>query len=163
MLTFVAVACGNPVSTPSQVPLAAQAPVQQSLEDQRILLAPIAVDLGGVLPSPNPAEAKAPSASGELHQANDLAIVVKEGSKDLRDCVQEVQSGAAGVDLSGDLRLSLEVDARGQVLGGATVPAGGEAGLAALADCVLARARQWKFPSRTTPGSTVLIVPFQMH
>lgn len=62
-------------------------------------------------------------------------------------------------DLGGELLLQLELRSDGSVLGGSTEPAGGEEGLAAVADCVLNAARNWRFPSGDFGGTRILIVP----
>jgi hypothetical protein len=57
-------------------------------------------------------------------------------------------------ELKGTLRLMLDIDSSGEVAGATTEPAAGEEGLAAVGACVQERARAWKFPSRSKPGTT---------
>jgi hypothetical protein len=97
----------------------------------------------------------APSGGLPLHSAESLRLAILARRSELRACGEETQS-----ELAGQVLLSLEIDESGQVLGGATTPAGGEEGLAAVADCMLALARSWRFPSRSRPGRTILRVPF---
>lgn len=64
-------------------------------------------------------------------------------------------------EASGELRLSLEIDDQGQVVGGSAEPGGGLDGIAAVSACLTDQAKDWKFPSRAVPGTTVLLVPFR--
>jgi len=63
--------------------------------------------------------------------------------------------------LDGALTLTIEIDARGAVTGAKSEPGAGAAGLAAVAGCVVERARAWTFPTRTVPGKTTLVAPLQ--
>lgn len=144
--------------TPAEQP-ALQAP---ALQDQRFEVASVLVSAA------TGPRAKSPLSSTQsasaLHSASDLARVASDGAHDIAACVVEQKASAdpqsVSETLRGDLVLSLELDSGGLVLGGTTSPRGGEAGLSWVAACFLARARQWKFPGRSTPGSTVLVVPY---
>jgi hypothetical protein len=59
-----------------------------------------------------------------------------------------------------EFSLFLELNADGYVLGGSTNPPPGQAGISAVAGCVLQEARGWLFPSRQRRGRTILIIPF---
>jgi hypothetical protein len=147
--------CGGPVTAVEQAPVAETEPAEQRSQDQQILLDPVLVH------SLDAARPQAPhSIPGELHVAEQLALIAQAGGQDALACL-EVGAEPTGAELGGEVVVSLEIDDGGQVLGGATTPAGGEEGLAAVADCLLSRARTWEFPSRSLPGHTVLVVPYQ--
>ncbi len=167
LATFVIIsAClgcgGGSASAPETLP--EPNPVSRSaLQDQRILLAPIVVDTASGQAEDEPAIPFDSGAPVALHQAADLSRVASQGAGDLRSCVKKVQPLHESSEAALDLTLNLEIDAAGLVLGGATNPSGGESGLPAIADCLLSAARSWKFPGRSTPGTTVLIVVYQIR
>lgn len=59
--------------------------------------------------------------------------------------------------LAGSVKATYEVDWGGGVTGVTTEPNGGEAGLAAVAACLDAEARAWRFPARTIPGKSAVV------
>lgn len=65
-------------------------------------------------------------------------------------------------ELSGTLTVSIEVDSSGSVTGATSDPPAGERGLASVGGCVTERVRQWRFPSRTVPGKTLVTVPIRL-
>jgi hypothetical protein len=65
--------------------------------------------------------------------------------------------------LAGDLRLWFEISARGEVLGAASDPAGGQAGVAAVAGCVVGAVRGLTFPARATAGVTRVELPLVLR
>lgn len=65
--------------------------------------------------------------------------------------------------LEGSIKLSIEVEHTGKVMGAASDPAAGADGLARAAGCAVDRSRSWTFPSRTVPGKTVLEIPLQFR
>ncbi|HWM86758.1 MAG TPA: AgmX/PglI C-terminal domain-containing protein, partial [Kofleriaceae bacterium] len=65
--------------------------------------------------------------------------------------------------LEGMLKLSLEIDAGGEVSGATSEPGAGAQGMAAVAGCLIERARTWTFPSRTVPGKTTLVTPLELR
>lgn len=154
--------CSSPRTAQAEYPEPPVAAPAAPLQDQRIELGSISVGLAGDLPRRGSADGSDEFQPAVLHSATGLGGVASDGAHDVRACVQDLRAGQATHALAGKLVLQLEIDTAGSVLGGATDPQGGETGMAALADCVLAQARQWKFPRRTTPGSTVLIVPYRV-
>ena len=148
------VCCGGQDINPTSVSPALDAPSIPLSQDQRFTLDTILV-----LGLPGEGASKTSGSrddSDALHQAQELAMVARRGIGDAIRCQEEQTPGPAGWVI-----VSLEVVESGRVIGGATMPAGGQEGLAALADCLLAHARQWRFPERTVPGSTILRVPYQ--
>lgn len=145
--------CGGATRAEHQTPLVPAPATATPSQDQQILLDPVVVaslDTRGASHV-----ARSESSEDQLHQPEELAHVVLVGGQDALACHQKV-----GAKLRGEVVVSLELDASGQVLGGATSPPGGEEALAALADCLLVQARTWTFPSRSLPGRTVLVVSY---
>ncbi len=66
-------------------------------------------------------------------------------------------------DLVGTVRVRLEIDPTGQVAGAASEPTEGMEGLPAVAGCALGRARTWKFPTRTVPGTTTIALTYSFQ
>jgi hypothetical protein len=132
------------------------------MQDQRIELASVLVGDEAQPPPKGPTPVPESSSLVPLHNAEQLGRVASDGAHDVRTCVAASESKDNAIGIAGDLVVHLEIDAAGLVLGGTTDPRGGEVGLAAVADCLLAAARQWKFPGRATPGSTVLVIPYSI-
>lgn len=130
------------------LPISPQAPIASGLQDQRFVLEVISVAATGHT-SP-----RSEAASSELHQIEQLQSAAYTGIKDARACRAHDVKGEQGTVV-----LSLELAASGVVIGGSVMPRGGS-GLGAVADCLLARARAWTFPSRSVPGSTIVIANF---
>jgi hypothetical protein len=161
------VGCGGGAPSALEVSPVVPPPARAPMQDQRILLEPIVVGAPAqtalahlVLPDSPQTDTDADAVQA-LHHPDDLARRAQRGAGDLRVCWRQ-SSLAATTESSTELVLNLEIDGAGRVLGGATSPGGGEAGLSAVADCLLSKARLWAFPGRTTPGSTVLVVPYQL-
>lgn len=157
-------ACGSPgknaqITSNKQPELPTQA-----LQDQRFKIASVRVHTATALDTPPLDTSASRQTRLALHSESELTRVARDGAHDVRVCAEELLSPADSPPkldaASRELILSLELDAAGLVLGGTTSPRGGEAGLSRVASCLLRRARQWKFPGRTTPGSTVLVVPY---
>lgn len=79
-------------------------------------------------------------------------------SQAVKGCYEEVLQREP--ELKGSLKLMLNVDASGQVIGVETEPAAGEMGMAAVGKCLQERARDWKFPGRSKKGTTALSRPY---
>lgn len=62
-------------------------------------------------------------------------------------------------ELSGSVKVTIEVEHTGKVAGAQTDPAGGKEGLAAVAKCIDEEVRTWSFPGRSMEGKTVVVVP----
>ena len=65
--------------------------------------------------------------------------------------------------LDGALRLTIEIEASGAVVGATSEPAAGAEGMAQVAGCAIAEARKWTFPSRAVPGTTALAMPLRFR
>ncbi len=96
-----------------------------------------------------------PNATG---YAAALVVPVSARLQEARACYQQVLSDDPVV--AGSITLQLEIDQAGVVQGATTDPPGGDAGLAAVAHCLEARARTWSLPSRPRPGVARLAVSF---
>jgi hypothetical protein len=68
---------------------------------------------------------------------------------------------ATSSTLAGTVGLGLELDATGAVIAVATEPAAGDADLRAVAGCVAAQARRWKFPLGA-PGRTRIALRYTL-
>lgn len=101
----------------------------------------------------NPADGK--------HNAEVLYKLAVARSETVRACYESVLLGNRVLD--GSLVLRIEIDNTGAVTGAATDPAEGLEGMAQVAGCVLEQVREWKFPSRTVPGTTTMSIPFLLR
>jgi hypothetical protein len=63
-------------------------------------------------------------------------------------------------ELSGEVKVIIDIAPTGEVTGVVTEPAAGEEGLAAVGGCLQDRIRAWTFPARTVPGLTRLLFPY---
>jgi hypothetical protein len=102
-----------------------------------------------------------PPATAASHGAKllgDLALVRRE---ELTACYEAVRLREPA--LEGAIRLSLEISAPGEVVGVASDPAGGAAGLGAVATCLAERVRAWRIPARATPGVTRVHLPLVLR
>lgn len=94
---------------------------------------------------------------------HDIAVVgplVAMRELDVVACYEQALLGEP--TLAGTLELKLDVAATGAVVGATTVPAAGQAGLAAVGGCVEQRARAWQLPARTMPGQTAISGTFTL-
>ncbi|HVK78709.1 MAG TPA: hypothetical protein VM734_35660 [Kofleriaceae bacterium] len=82
--------------------------------------------------------------------ADGLVAPLSARLQEIAGCYEEILQGERA--LAGTLALILEIDQAGAVTGVATDPAGGDAGLAAVARCAETRARGWTLPARPRPG-----------
>lgn len=104
-----------------------------------------------------PVEPSAAVGPGEGHSR----AVLEAAVMGYRDQLMECAPGIADAALApGEFSLYLELSADGYVMGGSTNPSPGQAGISAVAGCVLKQARAWLFPSRERRGRTILIIPF---
>jgi tetratricopeptide (TPR) repeat protein len=79
-------------------------------------------------------------------------------AESINACYEAVLAGTP--DLMGTVRVTLDVSQDGQVEAVATKPGPGEEGLAAVAGCITERTKDWRFPGRSVPGLTRLVVPY---
>jgi hypothetical protein len=103
---------------------------------------------------------RANPASGK-HNAEVLYRLAVARSETVRACYESVLLGDRTLD--GSLILRMEIDHAGEVTGAATEPAAGLTGLPQVAGCVLEHVREWRFPSRTVPGTTTMRIPFVLR
>lgn len=107
------------------------------------------------------ADTKANATAGQgVHDKGETQKLVKLRLNSVKACYESVlQSEPA---LAGQVKLTLNIDPTGAVTGAETEPAKGAEGLAAVAGCIDARARTWKFPGRTLKGTTAVVQPFNL-
>lgn len=94
------------------------------------------------------------------HDEQVMKNVVKARKEVITSCYESVL--AAEAQLSGPLKLTIEVSSDGAVQGVSTEPAAGAEGMAAVGTCLTERVKTWAFPSRTVPGKTVLAFSFML-
>jgi hypothetical protein len=70
-------------------------------------------------------------------------------------CYEEVLQSET--ELTGTLKVILEIDDTGKVTGVETDPKGGAEGIAAVATCVDKRFRDLQFPGRSKAGKTAVV------
>jgi tetratricopeptide (TPR) repeat protein len=103
-------------------------------------------------------EAKASKAAAEAppgkHDPGFMLPLLGLHDVDVQACYENVLITEPTV--GGELSFTAEINVAGEVTGVSTDPAAGAAGLAKVAGCVAERAKAWKFPTRTLPGTTRL-------
>lgn len=100
------------------------------------------------------------AAGAGTHERSVLEPLVGLHAEEVRACYEAALLTAPA--LTGVLGLELQVDAAGAVIGAATDPPPGAAGLAAVAACAEAQVRTWVLPARTRPGLTTLRLSVQL-
>jgi hypothetical protein len=75
-------------------------------------------------------------------------------------CYEQVLQGQPA--LAGPLMIHLEIDANGAVTGATSEPPEGDAGIAAVARCTVAKIRAWQFPARSGGGVARLTAGFAL-
>lgn len=128
--------CGSTsnVTQDTSLPAPQEAPQVRSAADEIAHLAPVNLVDGSVA----------------VPGASPLAEVVRADREPLLACFGP---------LAGEVTLHLELRPDGGVVGGSSDPAGGQEGVAAVADCVLDRARAWRFPRAHDAGTRIVVVP----
>src|ERR1041385_6562339 len=86
------------------------------------------------------------------HSKDAIGALLNRHNQEVQACYE--RGLAANPKLSGQLVLNLESDQTGVIKGASTEPAKGADGIAAVAGCVEARAKEWKIPKRAQAGST---------
>lgn len=80
--------------------------------------------------------------------------------QEMQACYEHVLQGDP--TLGGAMTLTLEVDPGGTVVGATSAPPEGDAGLAAVARCAVAKTRTWRFPARPGGGVARLQAAFDL-
>jgi hypothetical protein len=127
--------------------LAIQPPAAHAA-DARARAADLATLLGGKARAPGPRD-------GE-----DVGHVVQARKEELCACYERQLQGDA--HLVGTVSLSFDVDPAGRVVSVATHPAPGDAGIAAVAGCVVERVKGWSLSRRARPGTTHVQVDLRL-
>ena len=94
------------------------------------------------------------------HSKDAVGVIIERHSKEVQGCYEErlVQNPKLG----GTLVVTLDSDQSGAIKGVDTEPKAGQADLAAVAGCVVERARKWNLPKRGMAGTTRVKVPFAL-
>ncbi len=100
--------------------------------------------------------ASADKAAGK-HAKDTMKNVLTAHGEALNACYELGLS--ASPELTGTVKITIDVDPSGAVTGVVTEPAAGKEGLAAVASCAATDIKTWAFPSRTVPGLTRLVYP----
>jgi hypothetical protein len=105
-----------------------------------------------------------PSVEKEIGDAPAYAhaakAVIDAHRQEVQACYEQPLQGDP--TLAGAMTLKLEVDPGGTVVGATSEPPDGEAGLAAVARCAVARGRTWRFPTRPGGGVARLAAAFTL-
>lgn len=104
-----------------------------------------------------PVESESGDAAAYGHAAKATIDVHRQ---EVQACYEQLLQGDPA--LTGALTLELEVDLGGTVVGATAEPPEGEAGLAGVARCAVARARSWRFPARPGKGVARLEAAFTL-
>jgi len=96
-----------------------------------------------------------------VHDKNAFLYILDGYSAQIIACYEDVLQREP--KLGGALKLQLEVSDKGEVAGASSDPKAGQAGLASVGTCAIARARTWAFPMRTQPGVTRLTVAYVLQ
>lgn len=94
------------------------------------------------------------------HSKDAVGVIIERHSKEVQGCYEERL--VASPKLGGTLTVTLDSDQSGAIKGVDTDPKAGQADLAAVASCVVERARKWNLPKRGTAGTTRVKVPFTL-
>lgn len=92
------------------------------------------------------------------HGKDAIGIIIERHSKEVQGCYENQL--VMNPKLTGSLVVHLDSDQSGQIKGVATEPKAGQADMAAVASCVVERARKWSLPRRGMPGTTRIKAPF---
>ena len=90
------------------------------------------------------------------HDADRMKDVITLRQLEVKGCYERaLQLDGA---LQGTITVTIDISDKGEVMGGSTNPAGGAAGLAAVASCAWTAIKSWSFPGRSVPGKTVVVL-----
>lgn len=104
-----------------------------------------------------PIESEDGDAAAYAHAAK---AAIDARRQEVQACYEQFLQGDPA--LGGALTLQLEVDQGGTVVGATAEPPEGEAGLAGVARCAVARVRTWRFPARPQTGVARLRAAFTL-
>ncbi|HUQ08176.1 MAG TPA: AgmX/PglI C-terminal domain-containing protein [Kofleriaceae bacterium] len=113
--------------------------------------------LGKLASGKPPVEAEKGDAVAYGHAAK---ATVDARRQEIQACYEQPLQGDP--TLAGAMTLTLEVDPGGSVVGATSEPPDGEAGVAAVARCAVARVRTWRFPARPGGGVARLAAAFTL-
>jgi tetratricopeptide (TPR) repeat protein len=148
---------GRPAEAAAAIELSLGIGADTLSADDKAALEKAAADLKTLARGKPPVESEAGDAKAYAHAAN---ATVDARRQEVQACYEQLLQGDA--TLAGAMTLSLEVDAGGTVVGATSEPAEGEAGLAGVARCTVARARTWRFPSRPAGGVARVTAAFTL-
>jgi tetratricopeptide (TPR) repeat protein len=87
-----------------------------------------------------------------VHDKGVVAALMGLHSQEVHVCYESILT--ARPKLTGTLLIELEIDQTGAVTGATSTPPAGDADLAAVARCAVARGKTWRLPTRGKPGIT---------
>jgi tetratricopeptide (TPR) repeat protein len=94
------------------------------------------------------------------HDKDVVASIVGLHAQEVQACYEAQLAGSPAI--GGGIILTMEVDDKGAVTGASSNPAAGGADMAAVAGCIIDRARSWRLPSRGKPGVTRINAKFEL-
>jgi hypothetical protein len=94
------------------------------------------------------------------HSKDAVGVLVERHSQEVKACYEERL--VVNRTISGTLVVNLESDQTGAIKGVSTEPKAGQADLAAVASCVVERARTWNLPKRGMAGTTRIKATFTL-
>lgn len=95
----------------------------------------------------------APKGAGE-HEKQTMSWSIDQYNKAVKYCYESVLQREP--TLAGSIKLSIEIDTSGAVVGVNTDPPAGQQGIAAVGGCLRDAATKWRFPGRSKPGKTTV-------
>jgi hypothetical protein len=94
------------------------------------------------------------------HGKDAVGVIVERHRQEVHACYEERLVG--NPKIAGTIVVNLESDQTGVIKGVYTDPKAGQADMAAVASCVVERARKWNLPKRGTAGTTRVKVTFTL-
>lgn len=101
----------------------------------------------------------APPNTGE-HEMQTMAWSIDQYNNSVKMCYESVLQREP--QLTGTIKLTIDIDAKGAVTGVNTDPPAGQEGVAAVGSCLRDTATKWSFPGRTKPGKTTVTRSYSM-
>jgi len=94
------------------------------------------------------------------HEKQAIGVLLGRHNQEIQACYEETL--AANPKLAGQITVTLESDASGDIKGAASEPKAGADGMSAVAGCMLAHAKSWKLPKRGMAGNTRIKLVYQL-